>query len=186
MRTRSLLLLVLVAAALSGQKVTRSGIHPEDMDTTCKPCTDFWRYVNGTWLDKNPIPADKSSWGTFGVLADANRERIRTILEAAASSTTAKPGTDLRRMGDLYASCLDTAAIDARGLAPLQPDFDRIAAIQSPAELNAVLAGFQRMGRPFGAINGAVVGPFRLTSGQDPKDPNRIVARKSNAPVAIA
>jgi Peptidase family M13 len=65
--------------------------------------------------DKNPIPADKSSWGTFGVLADANRERIRTILEAAASDSNARPATDQRKMGDLYASCLDTAAIDARG-----------------------------------------------------------------------
>jgi putative endopeptidase len=170
------LLLILTVAVLSGQSTSRSGIHPEDMDTSCKPCTDFWRYVNGAWLDKNPIPADKSNWGTFGVLADANRERMRTILDAAAESS-ARPGADQRKMGDLYASCLDTAAIDARGLAPLKPDFDRIAAIQSTAGLSAVIANFQRVGRPFGAINGAVVGPFRITSGQDPKNPERVIAR---------
>ena len=119
MRHRSSLLLVLAVAGLSGQNVSRSGIHPEDMDPTCKPCTDFWRYVNGGWLDKNPIPADKASWGAGAVLADANRERVRTIVEAAAADTVAAQGSDRRKMGDLYASCMNTAAIDARGLAPL-------------------------------------------------------------------
>src|SRR5690242_11722505 len=98
MRLRSLSLLILALAGLPAQKISRSGIHPEDMDTTCKPCTDFWRYVNGGWLDKNPIPADKSNWGTFGVLTEANRERIRTILEAAAADESAKPGTNRRKM----------------------------------------------------------------------------------------
>jgi len=193
MRVSPSLLLLLAAASLSGQKatgqkITHSGIHTEDMDSTCKPCTDFWRYVNGGWLDKNPIPADKASWGTFGVLGDANRERSRTILEAAAQSNAAgspaeptqgAAGTDSdrRKMGDLYASCMDTDAIDARGLAPLQPDFDRIAAIQSAQDLNAALASFQRVSRPYGAVNGVVVGAFRLTSGQDPKDPSRVIAR---------
>jgi putative endopeptidase len=171
------LLLVLFVAGLSGQQISRSGIHPEDMDATCKPCTDFWRYVNGGWLDKNPIPADRSSWGAFDVLADANRERTRTILEAAAADGSAQPGTDRRKMGDLYASCMDETAIDARGLSPLQPDLDRIAAIQSLKDLGAALASLQRVGRPFGAVNGAVVGAFRLTSGQDPTNPARVVAR---------
>jgi predicted metalloendopeptidase len=52
------LLLALTVLGLSGQVPNHGGIHPEDMDATCKPCTDFWRYVNGGWLDKNPIPAD--------------------------------------------------------------------------------------------------------------------------------
>jgi len=177
MRSTKLFVLLFAVAALSGQSVSRSGIHVADMDPTCKPCTDFWRYVNGGWMDKNPIPADKSGWGTFGVLADANRERMKTILDAAAGDAQAKAGTDRRKMGDLYASCLDTATIDARGITPLQPDFDRIAAIQSAKDLDAVLAGFQRRGEPFGAANGVVVGPFRLTSGQDPRNPARVMAR---------
>ena len=177
MRLGSWFLLALAALGLTGQKVPRSGIHPEDMDPTCKPCTDFWRYVNGAWLDKNPIPARSSSWGAFSVLNDANQERERTILDAAAADTNATRGSNQRKMGDLYASCMDTATIDARGISPLQPDFDRIAAIQSRSDLNTVLAGFQRAGRPFGAFNGVVVGAFRLTSGQDPKNPSRVVAR---------
>ena len=177
MRFGSWILLALGALALTGQKPSRSGIHPEDMDLACKPCTDFWRYVNGGWLDKNPIPARSASWGTFSVLNDANQERERTILEAAAADTNAVRGSNQRKMGDLYASCMDTATIDARGISPLQPDFDRIAAIRSLQDLNTVLAGFQRTGRPFGAANGGVVGAFRLTSGQDPKNPSRVVAR---------
>src|SRR3569832_1481350 len=135
--------LLFISALLTGLSNRRSGIHLEDMDRTCKPCADFWRYVNGGWLDKNPIPADKASWGTFGVLTDANRERIRTIVEAAAADKSARAGSDRRRMGDFYSSCMDTGAIEAQGLAPLTPDFDRIAGIQSLQDLNAVLVAFQ-------------------------------------------
>ncbi len=175
MRRASSLFFALIVFSLSGQQISRSGIHTEDMDPTCKPCTDFWRYVNGGWLDKNPIPSHLASWGTFAVLGDANQERTKTILDAAVSDRNAKP--DVRKMGDLYASCMDTATIDKRGLTPLQPDFDRIASIRTAKDLDAVIAGFQRTGRPFGAVNGVVVGPFRFTSGQDPKNPSRVIAR---------
>jgi predicted metalloendopeptidase len=180
MRFRGSILIVLFAACLSGQRVSRSGVHPEDMDTACKPCTDFWRYVNGGWLDKNPVPGDKASWGTFGVLTDANRERIRTILEAAARSSGNK-------MGDLYASCMDTAAIDARGISPLQPDFDRIAAVRSLKDLNAVLTDFERVPRPgFANANSAVAAPFHLSSIQDRKNPERVVASISAGTVIFS
>ena len=177
MRLAPLALSVFLAASLSGQTATHSGIHREDMDVTCKPCTDFWRYVNGGWIDKNPIPARSSAWGPGAVLSEANVERMRLILEAAAADRTAAPGSNLRKMGDLYASCMDTAAIDARGLTPLDADFRRIAAIQNTSDLGAVLSGFQRIGRPYGANNGVVAGSFRLTSGIDPKNSSRVIAR---------
>jgi len=178
MRLRLPLVIALSLAGLSGQDISRSGIHPEDMDTTCKPCADFWRYVNGGWLDKNPIPADQASWGHPGVLRKANRGRIQSILESAASDTNAKPGTDRRKMGDLYASCTNTALIESRGLSPIQPDFDRIEAIHSIAELGSALAEFQRGPRlHYGPASGAVVGPFLLTAGQDDKNPTRVVAQ---------
>lgn len=167
----------LSVALLSAQSGARSGIHPEDMDTTCKACTDFWRYVNGGWLQRNPIPADKASWGTFGVLRDADRERIRTILEASESDTGVKAASDRRKIGDLYASCMDTVTIDARGVIPLQADFDRIAAIQSLQDLNAVLVGFQMTPRPaMSGLGAAVVGVFRLDAVQDRKRPERMIA----------
>jgi endothelin-converting enzyme/putative endopeptidase len=176
MRLGSCCAVVLAALCLTGQSVTRSGIHPEDMDPSCKPCTDFWRYVNGAWLDKNPIPGRASSWGTFSVLTEANQERTRTILEAAAADNSAAAGSNRRKMGDLYASCMDTATIDARGVSPLQPDFDRIAAIQSLQDLNSLLIVFQPAGGPF---------PFRLTSGQDQKNPSRVIARITTATLSL-
>src|SRR2546422_478648 len=123
MRRTVLMLLVLLSASLSGQTGTHSGIHREDMDPTCQPCADFWRYANGGWLDKNPIPARSGSWGSFTVLTEANEERTRGILEAAAADRTAAPGSNVRKIGDYYASCMDTTAIDARGFSPLLPDF---------------------------------------------------------------
>jgi predicted metalloendopeptidase len=132
--------------------------------------------VNGTWLDKNPIPAHSASWGTFSVLTEANRERTRTILDAAAADKNAALNSNQRKMGDVYASCMDSAAIDARGISPLQPDFDRIAAITTRDDLNRTLAALQFIGRPSGGVNG-FAGGFRLTSGQDRKNPSRVIAQ---------
>ena len=169
MRKR-LLLLALVTAAVSGQSTRKSGIHPEDMDLTCKPCTDFWRYANGGWLDKNPIPANRSAWGPSSVLTAANRERMRTILEVSANT----PGGSgsYRKMGDFYASCMNTAAIDRLGLDPVKADLDRIAAIQSKQDLVAALIAFQSTPRPSSG-NSQVVGLFRLTASRDMKKPER-------------
>src|SRR6185436_9720828 len=97
------------AALIQGQKPQKSGIEVTSIDTSCKPCEDFWRYANGGWLDKNPIPARQGSWGTFSVIGEANRERLRAILEAARTSA-APAGSNERKIGDLYASCMDTEA----------------------------------------------------------------------------
>lgn len=170
---RRLLLLALIAVALSGQSTRKSGIHAEDMDLTCKPCTDFWRYANGGWLDKNPIPPNRSSWGAFSVLTEANRERMRTILDASANAESGSGNQ--RKMGDFYTSCLNTAAIDKLGLEPVRADLDRIAAIQSKQDLVAALITFQATPRPSSG-NSQVVGLFRLTASRDPKNPSRYVA----------
>jgi predicted metalloendopeptidase len=137
------------------------------MDTSCKPCADFWQYVNGGWIAKNPIPADRSSWGTFNVLITANRERIRSILDAAATDRSAAPGSEPRKMADLYSSCLDTAAIEKRGLAPLKPVFDRIAAVEDPGGLNREFARLLAEDRP---------GPVSIGASQDRKDSSREIA----------
>jgi putative endopeptidase len=173
----TVLVIALTVAGLSAQDAKRSGIDTSALDRTCKPCDDFWRYANGAWLDKNPIPADRSTWGTFTVLASVNRDRLRGLLDASAADNASQPGSTARKMGDLYASCLDTATIDARGLTPIQPDLDRVARIRSHDDLVAALIAFQHTGRPVLEVNGAVVGPFRVTSGVDPKDPDRVVMR---------
>jgi predicted metalloendopeptidase len=177
-RLKSPLFLALLAAALPAQISLRSGVHPEDMDTSCQPCTDFWRYVNGGWLDRNPIPARASSWGTFSVLRDSNRERMKTILDAASANAKAPATSNERKMGDFYSSCMATSAIEARGLAPIQPDFAKIAALKSTGDLAPLLATYQRMAIPNHSPNASiVVGPFRIISSTDPKDSTRVIAR---------
>ena len=174
----TLLAAAISTAVLSAQGEPRSGIHREDMDPTCKPCEDFWRYANGGWLDKNPIPARMSTWGPFPALTDANRERMRSLLEAAAADRTAPAGSPRKKMGDLYASCMDTAAIAARGVAPLQPDFDAIAAVRTQQDLARLLTRFQRIASPADGSNlGLAIGAFRLSSRPDPKNPSRVIAQ---------
>jgi predicted metalloendopeptidase len=119
MKHRALALIVTASAILSAQSAERSGAHPEDIDKICRPCEDFWRYATGGWHDKNPIPSDKSSWGLGTALADTNRAQLRDILEVSAADRSDPPNSNRRKMGDLYASCMDTAAIDARGTTPL-------------------------------------------------------------------
>ena len=112
------------------------------LDPACKPCEDFFRYVNQKWIDANPIPGAYGRWGTFTKLAQDNRERSKTILDAVV--TEYKTGKLAKNSGEeklamLYTGCLDTEAIEKRGLAPLQPELDRIAAINDRAALEAAI-----------------------------------------------
>src|SRR2546425_11432603 len=155
MRSENSAIFLLAALALSGQVSPRSGIDRANLDPACKPCTDFWRYANGGWLYKNPIPARFSKWGTFDVLAEANSERLRAILEAASENTSAPPDSNERKLGDFYASCMNTVAIDARGAGPIQADLDRISAVHSVKDLGAAVTEFQwtaRIGSGVGPV----------------------------------
>jgi putative endopeptidase len=131
-----------LAATLSAQK---SGIHKEDLDPSCKPCEDFWRYAAGGWLDRNPIPPQQARWGTLAVINEKNRERLRAILEEAASAGPSAPA-HVRQIGGLYAGCMDTAALDARGIDPIRPELERVEKISSREDLRAVLTQLQITG----------------------------------------
>lgn len=141
-----LLLLSLAGSLLFAQQSApplKSGVDVDGMDKSCKPCEDFYRYANGVFLDKNPIPARYSNWGSFGLLAEANRERLRTILDAAVLSK-APAGSSERRIGDFYASCMNTAAIDAAGAKPIEAELKKVAAISSRAQLAQVVNDLQK------------------------------------------
>ena len=103
----TVLVLALTVAGLSAQGAKRSGIDTSAIDRTCKPCDDFWRYANGAWLNQHPIPGDRATWGTDTVLASVNRDRLRELLDASAADSASRPGSTARKMGDLYASCMD-------------------------------------------------------------------------------
>jgi putative endopeptidase len=177
-------LLLLAAAILAAQAPPSNGIDRANLDPTCKPCTDFWRYANGGWVDRNPIPARLSGWGTFSALTDANHERLRAILEVAAANQSAPPGSNERKIGDYYAACMDTAAIDARGIQPLQPDLDRIAAMHSAEDLAAALTEFQWIVKR-DSRESLTVGPVVLTGRQDSKDSTNVIVNVTEGGLSL-
>jgi putative endopeptidase len=117
------------------------GINPANIDPSVSPCQDFFHYASGTWLKKNTIPAAESSYGAFNELIDRNQATQKAILEELArTSRTAKPGTNAQKVGDYFASAMDTMAIDAAGLKYLKPYLDRIAGIQTLPQMQQFLA----------------------------------------------
>jgi putative endopeptidase len=123
------------------QKTGSSGIDLAAMDRSVAPGEDFYRYVSGTWLKTTQIPSDRGRWVEFSRLDDLNTERNRAILETAAA-TPATP--EAKKLGDVYASLMDEAGIEAKGTAPLQAELAKVAAISTPADLARAIAGLSR------------------------------------------
>jgi len=135
------------------------GFDTTNFDRTVRPQDDFFRFVNGSWLKRTDIPADASSWGAFNELRERSRDALHAILEVAAKSK-AVPGTEERKVGDLYASYMDTARIEKLGIAPLAGEMRTIAALQTMAQLPVTFAHFARLG---------VQTPLGVGVGQDAK-----------------
>jgi putative endopeptidase len=129
-------------AAQPAAPTLSSGIDLENFDRNARPQDDFYRYVNGTWLTKTEIPADKNNYGAFTVLQDEAEKNLHAIAEEAARAGAAA-GSDTQLVGDYYTSFMDEAKAESLGLAPLQPVLDRIAAIGDRPQLQAFLATAQ-------------------------------------------
>jgi putative endopeptidase len=142
------------------------GVDLAILDKTCKPCEDFYHYASGEWLAKNPIPAAFPSWGRFNELAERNRELLHQILEAASANTKASPGSNERKIGDFYASCMDEKDINAAGSKPLAAEIARIAAVQGTKELQEEVARLQALG---------VRALFDFGSTQDMKNSSQVI-----------
>ena len=138
-----------------------SGIALEYMDTSISPGDDFFSYVNGKWIAETEIPADKASYGGFGILADEAQADVRAIIEASASGDYAE-GTDEQKVGDLYTSYLDMDTRNAKGVTPLEPELERIEAITDHDELAVYFASANRRGYPV---------PVNIGQVADLKDP---------------
>lgn len=132
------------------------------LDLTVSPATNFYQFACGTWLRDNPIPADKARWGGFSELAERNLFELHQILEEAAATPGATPGTPLREVGDFYASGMDTNTIEQRRFAPIADDLARIDRVISVADLLNLVADFQREGH--GLLFGSGVGPDEKNS----------------------
>jgi predicted metalloendopeptidase len=115
------------------------------MDPSVPPCRDFFQYANGNWIKENPIPGDQGTWGAFNALKERNRLILKGILEETAAAG-APPGSLQQKVGDFYASGMDTKAIERAGLAPVRPVLARIAAIRDGRGLAVAIARAQLEG----------------------------------------
>jgi len=125
----------------------RSGIDLSYLDPDARPQDDLFGHVNGRWLTDYDIPADRATDGAFRLLADRAEEQVRDLITNAAGA----PNTDAQRIGDLYASFMDTERVAAVGLAPLLAELALISDAADPAALAAVLGALQRTGVGGGA-----------------------------------
>jgi predicted metalloendopeptidase len=144
-----------------------SGIAVEYIDPSVRVQDDFFAHLNGKWLAKTEIPADKSSWGTFAKLDDDLRPQLRAIIEDAAKSPNQKAGSDAQRIGDYYASFMDEQKLESLGLTPLNAELARIAAMKDKSELPAMMAHLGELG---------VRVPYDFGIHQDAKDSTKYVA----------
>jgi putative endopeptidase len=142
------------------------GLDPTDMDPTAQACGNFYQYADGGWLKKNPIPSDYPSWGAFNELDERNREILHQTLEKLAAGQS-PAGSEEGKLGDFYASCMDEAAIEKAGIAPLQPELDRIGAIRDRASLQEEIARLQQ--RSANAL-------FQFGSEEDRKNSSQVIA----------
>ncbi|HET7501912.1 MAG TPA: M13 family metallopeptidase N-terminal domain-containing protein, partial [Kofleriaceae bacterium] len=122
------------------------GIEAGDLDRGVDPCSDFYEYANGTWRTQNPIPAGKPRWSRRGVAREANRQNVRALVEELAGKLDRPAGSPEQLVGDHYASCMDEAAIDAAGAAPIAALVADIDAVKTPADVQRIIRRLHDLG----------------------------------------
>jgi putative endopeptidase len=137
-RTLKLAACVLCLMPLVASSQETHGIAVNNIDTSVKPGDNFYLYANGNWIKRTEIPPDRGGIGVFSVLADLSNKRTAEIIEESAKSN-APTGSGQRKIADLYNSYMDEAGIEAKGLAPLRPQLDAIAAIKDKTDLARAL-----------------------------------------------
>jgi putative endopeptidase len=139
---------VLRASAGSGDSPSGWGFSSANLDKSCKPCDDFYQFAMGGWMKRNPIPPEFPTWGSFTVLADRNQASMRGILDDATKAN-APAGSNQQKIGDFYASCMDTTGIEAAGAKPLAADLAAIEKLKDASELQPLIARLQQTGNGY-------------------------------------
>jgi putative endopeptidase len=153
----------------------KSGIDQAAVDPDVRPQDDLFAHVNGRWLATTQIPEDRGRYGTFDVLRETAEEHVRAIIEEVAAGSP-QPGTVAAKVGDLYASFMDEAAVEALGVGPLEHDLEQVRAVSDAADVVALTGVLGRAG-----VLGLVI-PFVNT---DDRDPSRYVVYLEQAGLGL-
>jgi endothelin-converting enzyme/putative endopeptidase len=138
------------------------------MDRSADPCVDFYQYVCGGWMKANPIPPDQASWSVYGKVTDENQQYLWGLLEEAARPAPGRTASE-QKIGDYFAACMDEPAIEKAGAAPLAPELDEIARLDSKGRLASYL------GRKHLTVSGSGL-VFGFGSNQDFEDSTQVIA----------
>jgi putative endopeptidase len=140
-----------------------SGIQTDELDPAVRPQDDLFRHVNGKWIDRTEIPDDKARYGSFYLLAE---EAEKAVHEIVVESQSAEPGTEARKVGDLFTSFTDEEHVEALGAAPLEPLLAQVDDVTDVTSFTRLLGSLEKQGVP------SVV---QLFVDNDPGDPERYV-----------
>ncbi len=152
-----------------------SGVDLHYIDTNVRAQDDFYRHLNGKWLDSFEIPADKPGYGAFTQIFDETQEQLRNVVDAAAK---AAPGSDpvQTKIGDLYNSYMDEATLETLGAKPLAQDFANIDAIKDKKEIAALMGNLGKWTSQAGSFGPSGTSlPFVVAVHQDNKDSTKYV-----------
>ena len=167
---------IFLASVMVSSAIAQNGIDTKLMDRSVLPGDDFFRFVNGTWVDKTQMPADRTRWGSFDELRQKTDDDMLQILTEASRESKYGPATDQGKALNLYRTIMDTVARDKNGINPIKPMLAKINAIKNVADLQKLLTEAE-------AIGG--MGFFGIGVGPDAKNSNRYMMNISPGTVGL-
>jgi len=160
---------------MSQKSDLKSGIFHDHFDTSVSPRTDFFRYVNGSWLKNFEIPADRAGYGAFTVLREQSEAQVRQIIEDLSKGAS-DPGSNAQKIGDLFRSFMDVERIESLGISPIAADMERTLGINSAHELLEIMGSLEARG---------LGGLFYIGVEVDAHDSNRYVMYMSQGGISL-